>query len=138
MFSWIKRTAHDVFMNIAEPRIIRLIQFGVYMCMLIAGTGLLANPPRNFEGVIGLTMVYVFGGFIFVGALFGAIAVLPGFWWFERVGIMLLITGLFIYTIIILALGASLMGVVVAVAFILTFAQRWQEIKRFQLAPREG
>lgn len=138
MVSWIRKTAYDVFMNIAEPRIIRLIQFGVYLCMLTAGVGLLSNPPRNFEGVIGITMVYVFGSFIFVGALFGAVAVLPGFWWFERVGIMLLLTGLCIYTIIILALGASLMGVVVAVAFILTFAQRWQEIKRFQLAPREG
>lgn len=125
-----------LYMRIAEPRIIRLMQFGIYICMIIAGSSVLYHPPEKFEGAIGVTMVYIFGGFMTIGALLGAIAVLPGFWWLERVGILSLITGLAIYVVIIMALNSSGMGLIISAAFALTFAQRWQEIKRFQLAPR--
>jgi hypothetical protein len=106
--------------------------------MIIAGAGVLAHPPSRFQFVLGLTLVYVFGTFIFIGAILGSISVLPGIWWLERVGLIALITGMSIYSVAIIALGASPMGIVVAIAFALTFAQRWQEIKGAQLAPREG
>lgn len=127
--------AHSLFMKIAEPRVIRLMQFGIYICMIIAGTGVLSQPPSAFKYVVGSALVYVFGGFITLGAIFGAIAVLPGIWWLERVGIIALTTAMLMYAVIIIALGSSTVGVVVSVAFALTFAQRWLEIRRYQLAP---
>lgn len=125
------------FQKIAEPRVIRLIQFFIYIGMIIAGSNVLAHPPRRFEDVIGLALAYVFGGFIALGGIFGALAVLPGIWWLERVGIISLCTGLGIYAIAIIALRASPMGVLVSVLFALTFVQRWVEIRGSQLAPRE-
>lgn len=133
----LRHLAFSLFMKIAEPRAIRIMLFFLYICMLIAGLGVLAHPSSKFEGVLGLTLVYIFGSFIFLGAFLCVIAVLPGIWWLERVGILALITGMSIYTIAIITLGATLIGTIVSISFALTFAIRWQEIKRFQLAPLE-
>lgn len=134
---WLTHIFRTWFTKIAEPRVIRLMQFGVYLCMIWSGWGVLSHPPRGFEFVLGQFLVYMFGGFIFIGAIFGAVAVLPGIWWLERAGIIALSTGMAIYAIVIIALGASITGVAVAIAFALTFIQRWLEIRGSQLAPRE-
>lgn len=134
---WLHGQATAWFSKIAEPRIIRLMQFGVYLCMIFAGIRVVTQPPKAFEFVLGNVLVLVFGGFILIGALFGAVAVLPGIWWLERAGLIALATGMTIYAVVITSLGASPMGVVVAVAFALTFVQRFLEIRGSQLAPRE-
>ena len=130
--------AHSLFMRIAEPRVIRIMQFGVYICLVLSGYGILSQPPSSFESVVGLSLVYVFGGFITAGSILGGVAVLPGIWWLERVGILALTTGLAMYVVFVISLGSSPVGVAISIAFILTFAQRWTEIKGSQLAPREG
>jgi hypothetical protein len=127
-----------VFLKIAEPRVVRLVQFGIYVCMLDAGHYVLTTPPHSFQGVLGQTLVNVFGSFVAGGALLGAIAVLPGIWWLERVGIIALATGLAMYSVIAISLGISPVGFAIGIAFILTFVQRWMEIRRFQLAPKRG
>jgi len=128
---------HSLYMKIAEPRVIRIMQFGVYLCMIVSGFGVISKPPTSFENVLGLSLVYVFGGFVFIGALFGAVAVLPGIWWLERVGIIALTTAMSMYSVVIITLGTSPIGIAICIAFALTFAQRWMEIRRFQLAPKE-
>lgn len=125
------------FLKIAEPRIIRLMQFGIYLCMLYAGFRILLQPPPQFQSVLGLVLSYMFASFIFLGALFGAIAVLPGIWWLERVGLIALSTGMGIYAIVVVSLPGSALGIVTALAFGLTFLQRYLEIKGPDLAPRE-
>jgi hypothetical protein len=126
-----------IFLKIAEPRIIRLMQFGIYLCMIYAGFKILLEPPPQFNYVLGRVLAYMFGTFIFFGAVFGAIAVLPGIWWLERVGLIALATGMLIYVIVVVALGSSPLGIATAIAFGLTFLQRWMEIKGPDLAPRE-
>jgi hypothetical protein len=128
---------HLMFMKIAEPRVIRLIQFGIYVCMMVAGVGITLHPPSNLQGVLGYSLVYLFSGFVATGALFGAVAVLPGIWWLERVGIIMLTTSLAMYVVVIISLGASLVAVAVALALTLAFGQRWVEIKGALLSPRE-
>lgn len=135
MTTWLKNSTYNLYLKIAEPRVIRLMQFGIYLCMVVSGFAVLAHPPTTFESVLGIVLVYVFGGFIFLGALLGLVTVLPGIWWLERVGLLCLITGLSIYSVAIVSLGSSPMGIIVAVAFGLTFAQRWMEIRKYQLAP---
>jgi hypothetical protein len=126
------------FMLIAEPRVIRLVQFVVYVCMIFAGVFVLTTPPTSFREVLGTGLVTLFGLFVGGGAVLGAIAVLPGIWWLERAGILALVTGLAIYIIIAFNLGTSLVGTLVCVAFALTFVQRWMEIRKYQLAPKRG
>jgi len=138
-WDWVVRHmpfAHHLFMRIAEPRVIRLMQFGVYICMAISGVGVLSNPPASFEGVVGYGLVYMLGGFITLGSIFGMVAVLPGIWWLERTAILSMATGLAIYLVLLLALSASPVGISISIAFILTFCQRWSEIKGADLAPR--
>lgn len=136
-FAWLHPKVEPIFMKIAEPRIIRLMQFGIYVCMFYAGVRLMLHPPTNFQSVLGLVLSYIFASFIFLGALFGGVAVLPGIWWLERVGLIALATGMGIYVIVVVSLGSSPLGIVVAIAFVLTFLQRWMEIKGPDLAPRE-
>jgi hypothetical protein len=135
--TWVHPRVEPIFLKIAEPRIIRLMQFGIYICMFYAGFRLMLQPPAQFQSVLGLVLSYMFASFIFLGALFGGVAVLPGIWWLERVGLISLTTGMVIYMIVVISLGSSPMGVVVALAFGLTFLQRWMEIKGPDLAPRE-
>lgn len=131
----IQRLATSLFKKIAEPRVIRIMLFVIYTFMTIAGIGVIVTPPRSFQGVLGHSLVMIFGGFIALGGLMAWLAVLPGIWWLERVGLLALITGMGIYTVAIISLGSSFMGVIVSLTFALFFAIRWQEIKRFQLAP---
>lgn len=136
-FAWAHPKVEPWYTKIAEPRIIRLMQFGIYICMFFAGLRLLTHPQPQFQNVLGLTLAYIFASFIFLGALFGGIAVLPGIWWLERVGLIALATGMGIYVIVVISLDSSPLGIVVAIAFGLTFLQRWLEIKGPDLAPRE-
>jgi hypothetical protein len=128
---------HGMFMRIAEPRVIRCMHFLVYICMMVAGVGIVFRPPEHLQSILGLTLLYVFAGFVTIGALFAAIAVLPGIWWLERVGIIMLTTSMAMYVVVIVALGSSPVAVSVALALTITFAQRWTEIRGAQLAPRE-
>lgn len=126
---------HWLYMRIAEPRVVRILYFGIYLCMGVAGTVLVSVPPEQYEDVIGLVLVYILGSFILLGGLFSAVAVLPGVWWLERVGIILLATAMLIYVVIVLSLKGSIIGVAVPIAFMLTFAIRWIDIRKYQLAP---
>lgn len=128
---------YQLFMKIAEPRIIRLIHFGVYIFMFVAGLGVVFRPTPNFEHVLGSTLVHIMGGFMLVGALLGAFAVLPGIWWLERSGLWLLMSSLLSYIVVVVALGGTMAGVAISAALIMTFIIRWLEIRRYQLAPRE-
>jgi energy-converting hydrogenase Eha subunit C len=133
----IRNFAMNLYLKIAEPRVIRIMLFWLYVIMLLAGLATMGRPPSRFEGVLGVTLVFIFAGFIFIGALFALVAVLPGFWWLERVGLILLISGMGIYSVAIVALGASIFSTIISIAFALAFAVRFQEIRRYQLAPLE-
>lgn len=137
MYNWFKKVPliHWLYMRIAEPRVVRLIHFGIYLCMFASGFVLLLDPSHQYKDVIGLSLVYVLGSFLLIGGLMGATSVLPGVWWLERVGIILLATSMAVYIVIVLTLHGSVIGVAVPLAFILTFTLRWIEIRRFQLAP---
>ena len=115
----------------------RLLHFGIYICMFLAGIGILSYPSYSYERVLGWGLVITLGIFLAAGALLSGIAVLPGIWWLERVGLICMITGMAIYVVVILDLGARSLGLVVPIAFTITFVLRWMEIRRYQLAPRE-
>lgn len=129
---------YTIFMKIAEPRVKRLLYFGIYICMSVVGFWITTHPPATFQSVIGLTLVYVFGAFVLGGGVLGLVSVLPGIWWLERVAVISLGTGMLMYSVIVIALNSSVVGVGVSIAFALTFMLRWMDIREYQLAPREG
>ncbi|QFG08706.1 hypothetical protein PBI_INGRID_31 [Arthrobacter phage Ingrid] len=136
MSQWIRAGVHSVYMKIAEPRVIRIIQFFIYMLLLLVGGLLLSKVPANLERAAGgLGFVVAMAIMIALGALCAGIAVLPGIWWLERSGLVLLTFGLLIYIVMIDQLNSSPMGVTICLILILSFVQRWLEIKGAQLAP---
>lgn len=133
----IQKSLLALFMKIAEPRVFRLLQFGIYILLGIAGIGVLIDTPDSIQNVLGNFLIYVFGGFVALGAILGAFAVLPGIWWLERVALLALGTGVAMYVVITISLGVSIVGLAVYIAFILSFIQRWTEIRGANLAPRK-
>lgn len=114
------------------------MQFGVYITMIIAGSYVITHPPRSFLFVLGDLLVFSFGGFLVLGGTMGAVAVLPGMWWLERMGVVALWTGLGMFAVIAISLGISLVGFLVSIALILSLMIRWRDIRKYEIAPREG
>lgn len=125
-----------VFLKIAEPRVIRLIQFGIYVALSVAGGYIVSTPPTAFQNVLGITLVYIFGSFLLLGGVLGAVAVLPGVWWLERMGVVAVWTGLGMFIVIVFAVGASAVALATAFALAGSMLIRWFEIRRYELAPR--
>lgn len=123
-------------MKIAEPRVVRLIQFVIYGCLFMVGVMILDKVPQSLANAAGAQAFVVGMGLMFIiGALCSGVAVLPGIWWLERSGLVLLGFGLLIYLVMVIKLNSSPMGIVVCLILILSFVQRWLEIKGAQLAP---
>lgn len=126
---------YKLFMKIAEPRVVRLIHFGVYAALLWAGLAVFTNPPESFKMILDPARVFALGAFLSLGSLMAFIAVLPGIWWLERIGLIGMGAGMGIYIVIVIDLGSSPLGLGVTFAFLLFFLRRWLEIKGSQLAP---
>jgi hypothetical protein len=126
-------------MMIAEPRVRRLIYFGIYAALAVAGTGVFYNPPKQLAHILGgYFWIWIFATFIVLGALLALIAVLPGIWWLERPALVAVITGIGLYTITLLFFGASFIVTLLPLIVILICALRLLDIKEYLLAPREG
>lgn len=136
MSQWVRAGIYSAYMKIAEPRVIRIVQFFIYALLFIVGMLLITKVPRNLEHAAGgQGFVIAMAIMLTLGSLCAGIAVLPGIWWLERSGLVLLTFGLLIYIVMIDQLNSSPMGVVICLILILSFVQRWLEIKGAQLAP---
>lgn len=129
--------AQYVFMKIAEPRVTRILHFGIYLCMVSAGLGVLLSPPSSFKSVLGISLTILIGSFLLLGGVLGAIAVLPGIWVMERAGLFALMTGMCMYLVVLTVLRPSPVGYSITIGFVLVFLIRWFDIRGPQLAPRE-
>lgn len=132
---WLWRGIVFLFMRIEEPRVIRLFQFAIYVVLGTLGIAFLMNPTPAFEGVLGTVLAINFGAAISMGGLIGAVAVLPGVWWAERLAIISLISGLLMYLIVAVSLDASSVGIGISIALILSLSLRWLHVRRYQFAP---
>lgn len=128
-----------IYLMIAEPRVRRLMYFGIYLCLAFAGMGVFFRPPGQIASILGgYILIWIFGAFIVLGSLLGLGAVLPGIWWLERAALCAIITGIGMYSITLLFLGASFLVTLLPIIIILICALRWLDIKEYLLAPREG
>lgn len=126
-----------LFSKIAEPRVFRVFQFIIYVLLILAGSSVLLNDPKTLRFVVGPILLGMFGIFITLGGLLGAIAVLPGIWWLERVAILILVPGIAMFIVMIYTIDATNLNILISIAFLLTFVQRWFEINEYQLAPKK-
>ncbi|MGI6878846.1 hypothetical protein [Microbacterium sp. gxy059] len=83
--------------SITEPRHLKVFYFGVYALTLAIGLVTLAQPPQSIEGPLGPILAALWAGMLTAGGLGGALAVLPGWWWAERLSVLLAMGGTYIY-----------------------------------------
>jgi hypothetical protein len=126
------------FLLIAEPRVQRLVQFVVYLLLGCGGFLIIATPPSKFQNVLGFGLVLAFGIFVLVGAIFGAIGVLPGIRWLERAGILALFVGLAIFMVLVIALHGTPISFIFGAVLALMFVVRFLQIRKFALTPKLG
>lgn len=136
VISTIWGTARSVYLMIAEPRVKRLIYFGIYILLgTIGGISSFRPNPRMVE--FGQALIYFYGFLIIAGAVVCLLSVLPGIWVFERAGLVGLGTGIVLYVATLILFGASPTVALFPVIIILVFLLRWLDIKDYMLAPRK-
>ena len=71
---------YRAYMLVAEPRLVRIILFVIYLVFLVAGGLVINQPPENFVEALTSRLVLMFGCFLLLGGVLSAVAVLPGLW----------------------------------------------------------
>jgi hypothetical protein len=92
---------------IPEPRVVRLFYFLAYGVMIFGGSRALVAPPESIEGALGAGIMLALSSMLIIGGIAGLIAVLPGWWYFERFGLGLGILGIFAYVLTIAVLNVQ-------------------------------
>jgi len=123
-----------LYLLIREPRVIRILQALVYVSMLVGGISVVVNPSPTLIDVLTWRL-QAFGLLLVGGGLLGALAVLPGWWWLERLGLIFLGTAIAVYTVVVIT-GTSAFGPAISIALLFTLGKRWAEVRKYQVAPK--
>lgn len=123
--------------KITEPRFASVSYFFIYALMATGGLLVIIEHPGLFVNVLGKMQTYWFGGFVTFGGLAGAVAVLPGWYWLERLAIYGIATGLALYGVVTTSVGITATGLLFSLAFIWGFIVRWNQIRTRQTAPKK-
>jgi|GEM_PF-2829137 hypothetical protein len=133
--------ARRVWESITEPRHLKATYFVFYGVALLTGFVTLLRPPQSIEGALGGPLTAVWAGFVIMGAFGGLLTVFPGWWFAERLSIVMIWLGAAIYFIVVLSLqlsqsGSRLtqMGWIALGAGL--FFVRWLLIRKYTFEPR--
>lgn len=127
--------------RVREPRVQRVVYTFVYALLAGAGVAVLRQPPQSIEGQVGTVLAYTWGAFL-VLAVAGAIGVLPGWWWLEKIGGISATVGISIYAVITVSLhftepiGNRLPQALVITVLALLLGIRAWEIRGLDYEPR--
>lgn len=84
--------------RVTRPRHVKVIYLVIYVVSGGIGVVTLLNPPQTISGEVGPVLSTVWACLFILGGAVGAVTVLPGWWWAERLlGIAPIMIGLAIY-----------------------------------------
>lgn len=138
------RAVSRLWERIHEPRIAKVIHLIGYLIAVGIGTVTLWRPPTSIETPLGPTLTTLWGAAILLGAIAAAVAVLPGWWWLERLGIYSVAVGALIYFGVVVTLhaqgpaGSSRLtqaGMILGFAWLISANRLW-EIRGYTFEPR--
>lgn len=93
---------------IAQPRHVKIIYLVIYVLSVAIGWVTLINPPQTISGEVGPVITVIWASLFILGGVVGAVTVLPGWWWAERLlSIGPILIGLAIYLCVVVALHAQ-------------------------------
>lgn len=135
------RTVSRMWHQITEPRHLKVAYAVIYLVVLATGVATLLAPPQSIEGQLGNVLTVIWSVFLIVGGFGGALTVVPGWWWAERLSLILTFAGIGIYAVVVTSLhivssGSRLtqLGMILLAAAV--FAVRWLLIRRYSFEPR--
>lgn len=89
---------------IREPRVKKLLYGFLYLVAVLTGWATLWRPPQSIEGPLGPTLTTVWAVALTIGAVFSLLAVFPGWWWLERIGLLGIGSGALTYFAVVITL----------------------------------
>lgn len=130
--------------RVHEPRVTKALYAVSYLISVFVGTVTLMRPPTSIETPLGPTLTTVWAVLILSGTVAAVVAVFPGWWWLERIGILLVATGALIYFGVVVTLhvqsgpeSSRLTQAGVILGFVWAFsAVRLWEIRGYTFEPR--
>lgn len=135
------RRLRHLWAQVTEPRHLKATYFVFYGIALLTGIATLTRPPQSIEGAIGSQTTAVWASFVIMGAFGGMLTVFPGWWFAERLSIIMIWLGAGIYFAVVLWLhftgsGSRLtqMGWIALGAGL--FFVRWLIIRKYTFEPR--
>lgn len=96
--------------RVHRPRVIAVAYFAAYLILAGVGIYALIRPPTSIEGTIGAFSMVVLATLCAFGGIVGAVAVLPGRYWLERLAVIAIAVATVIYAAIILSLQITAPG----------------------------
>ena len=98
---WVKHLWNKV----TEPRRMKFAYLAIYLLTIYIGLVTLLYPPQTVSLEIGPLITTIWAYLFIFGGIAGAVTVLPGWWWAERVlAISPVMLGLVLYLLVVVAL----------------------------------
>lgn len=139
------RALRSVWGRITEPRHMKLAYLGIYLLTAVIGVVAVLSPPQPVAGEVGPVITVIWACLFILGGVVGTVAVLPGWWWMERLlAIAPISLGLVIYMAVVVVLhlqntaaGASrLVQVGIILLASAPFTVRFLVIREYSYDPR--
>ena len=126
-----------------EPRIITAATGVMWSILIGIGAAALLAPPATISHQMGPTLTVVWAILLIVGGALGLVGCLPGWFWIERVGLILAGTGATMYLAVVLMLHYAEPGSrLVQAGFVLlgigSLVVRWLRVRGPQIDPTRG
>ena len=126
-----------------EPRIITAGTGVMWAVLTGIGLAALLAPPATIAHQMGALLTVVWAALLLGGGLLALIGCLPGWYWVERVGILLAGSGAAMYLWVVLALhyqepGSRLVQAGFVTLAIGSLVVRWLRIRGPQIDPTRG
>lgn len=135
------RRLRRLWSRVTEPRLLSVVYFAIYTVVLLTGVATLLAPPMSIEGALGSILTVIWSVLLIMGGTGGMLTVLPGWWWAERLSILLVWAGIGIYLTVVISLhitgsGSRLTQLGMIVLATSTFVVRWVLIRKYSFAPQ--
>lgn len=92
-------------LSITEPRHMKVTYLVIYLLTVCIGIATMLSPPQTIDGLVGPIITTIWASLFILGGVIGAVTVLPGWWWVERLlGIAPVMLGLTIYLTVVIVL----------------------------------
>lgn len=136
------RTLLRTWERVTEPRHLKTVYAVAYLVAISLGLIALIAPPQSIRGELGPVLTVAWGIFALVGGLGGVLTVFPGWWFAERLSIVLIWLALGLYMLVVVILqfsgseGNRWAQMTVFPLAALLFYVRWYLIRHYSFEPR--